>query len=142
MSTDEMRSVHAVVEVAAGDPHAQEMGVLDAAQRDLEDEGIVLACGPDERVEGDGGQADGVGRLEAAGGRAHAEVLPVVIHGSSVSHCPACRVVSELSEHRDATAGGWSIRRGTLNFAIVIARQACPAYVASSPSVVDGEEPS
>jgi hypothetical protein len=44
-------------------------------------------------------------------------------------HCPACRIVVELEEHRDATAGGWSIRRATLNFAIVVARRACPAYV-------------
>jgi hypothetical protein len=39
-------------------------------------------------------------------------------------------VVAVLSEHRDATAGGWPIRRGTLSFAIVVARRACPAYVA------------
>lgn len=47
-------------------------------------------------------------------------------------HCPACRVVAELSEHRDATAGGWSIRRGTLNFAILVARQCCPDYEPST----------
>lgn len=62
--------------------------------------------------------------------------------GSSVPHCPACRVVAELEEHRDATAGGWSVRRATLNFAIVIARQACPAYARSTPTAVDGEEDS
>lgn len=43
-------------------------------------------------------------------------------------HCPACRVARELAEHRDSTAGAWSLRRGVLNFAIVIARRACPAY--------------
>ena len=41
-------------------------------------------------------------------------------------HCPACRIARELTEHRDTTAGDWTMRRGTLNFAIVIARRACP----------------
>lgn len=50
-------------------------------------------------------------------------------------HCPACRVVAELTEHRDLTAGGWSVRRATLNFALVIARRACPAY---EPAASDG----
>lgn len=45
-----------------------------------------------------------------------------------VDHCPACRVARELAEHRDLTAAGWSIRRGTLSFAIVLAERACPAY--------------
>lgn len=52
-------------------------------------------------------------------------------------HCPACQVAAELVEHRDATAGGWSIRRGTLNFAVVIAQQACPGYQPVGPA---GEE--
>lgn len=43
-------------------------------------------------------------------------------------HCPACRVVRELGEHRDATAGEWSQRRAVLNFARVIAERACPEY--------------
>lgn len=45
-----------------------------------------------------------------------------------VDHCPACRVARELAEHRDATAGGWSIRRGALSFAVIVAQRACPAY--------------
>jgi hypothetical protein len=52
----------------------------------------------------------------------------------AVPHCPACRVVAELSEHRDATAGGWSIRRATLNFAIITAQRSCSAYIASASS--------
>lgn len=47
-------------------------------------------------------------------------------------HCPACRVVRELAEHRDQTADGWSVRRATLNFAIIIARRACPAFEVSA----------
>lgn len=47
-------------------------------------------------------------------------------------HCPACRIARELTEHRDATAADWSQRRGTLNFARVIAMRACPAYVATT----------
>jgi hypothetical protein len=47
-------------------------------------------------------------------------------------HCPACRVVRELLEHRDSSAGVWSLRRGVLNFAIVVARRACPAYEAQT----------
>lgn len=43
-------------------------------------------------------------------------------------HCPACQVVRELTEHRDGTAAEWSVRRGTLNFARVIAVRACPDY--------------
>lgn len=43
-------------------------------------------------------------------------------------HCPACRIARELTEHRDKTAAGWSHRRGTLNFARVIAARACPEY--------------
>lgn len=59
---------------------------------------------------------------------------------TTAAHCPACHVVVEPEAHRDATAGGWSVRRATLNFAIVIARQACPAYVRSTPTAVDGGE--
>jgi hypothetical protein len=40
-------------------------------------------------------------------------------------HCPACRIVRELTEHRDKCAPGWDVRRGSLNFAIVIAESAC-----------------
>lgn len=47
-------------------------------------------------------------------------------------HCPACQVVADLAEHRDATAADWSARRGALNFAIVLARRACPAYARTS----------
>lgn len=48
--------------------------------------------------------------------------------GAVADHCPACAVAVELAMHRDLTAGGWSVRRATLNFAIVIARRACPSY--------------
>lgn len=48
-------------------------------------------------------------------------------------HCPACQVATELEEHRDAAADGWSVRRATLNFTLVIARRACPAYVPAQP---------
>lgn len=48
--------------------------------------------------------------------------------GAVPVHCPACQVVADLTAHRDATAGGWSIRRATLNFAVVIAERACPGY--------------
>jgi hypothetical protein len=60
----------------------------------------------------------------------HATDSPV---GVPVSCCPACQVVAELTTHRDATAGGWSVRRSTLNFAIVIAQRACPSYVVAAP---------
>ena len=55
----------------------------------------------------------------------------------SAAHCPACQVAVELTEHRDATAGGWSVRRATLNFALVIARRACTSY---EPVTSRGEE--
>ena len=46
-------------------------------------------------------------------------------------HCPACQIVRELTDHRDATATAteWSARRAALNFALVIAARACPQYV-------------
>jgi hypothetical protein len=40
--------------------------------------------------------------------------------------CPACRIIAALEQHRDNTATNWSLRRGMLNFAIVIARRECP----------------
>lgn len=43
-------------------------------------------------------------------------------------HCPACRVARELADHRDGSAAEWSIRRATLNFAVIVARRACPEY--------------
>lgn len=43
-------------------------------------------------------------------------------------HCPACRVARELREHVDKTAPEWSVRRGALNFARVIAMRACSDY--------------
>lgn len=43
-------------------------------------------------------------------------------------HCPACRVLRELTEHRDTAAPDWSPRRGVLNFARVVAARACPDY--------------
>jgi hypothetical protein len=62
------------------------------------------------------------------------------VTGAPLPHCPACRVVAELSEHRDATAGGWSIRRATLNFAILTARQACPDHAPHEGSSVEVAE--
>lgn len=44
-------------------------------------------------------------------------------------HCPACSVVADLVEHRNKTAAEWSVRRGTLNFAIVVAMRSCPDYI-------------
>lgn len=43
-------------------------------------------------------------------------------------HCPACRVARELTEHRDACAVEWSHRRAALNFALILAKRACPDY--------------
>ena len=43
-------------------------------------------------------------------------------------HCPACRVARELREHVDQTAAEWSIRRGALKFARILAERACPDY--------------
>ena len=43
-------------------------------------------------------------------------------------HCPACRIARELREHRDNTAAEWSVRRGALNFARVLAERACPDW--------------
>ena len=43
-------------------------------------------------------------------------------------HCPACRIARELREHRDNTAAEWSVRRGTLNFARVLAERVCPDW--------------
>jgi hypothetical protein len=54
-------------------------------------------------------------------------------------HCPACLVAVELAEHRDRTAGAWSIRRATLNFAIVVARRACPSYAPASTGELDAD---
>lgn len=51
-------------------------------------------------------------------------------------HCPACRVVAELCAHRDTAAREWSARRAALNFAIVTAQRACPAYVPASTDEV------
>lgn len=48
-----------------------------------------------------------------------------------LDHCPACRVARELTEHRDASANEWSIRRATLNFARIVATQACPDWQAA-----------
>lgn len=48
---------------------------------------------------------------------------------ATVAHCPACAIVAELTKHRDQTAPEWDVRRGVLNFARIIAKQACPAYV-------------
>lgn len=43
--------------------------------------------------------------------------------------CPACATAADLEAHRDATTGdGWSIRRGALNFAVLVARRNCPSY--------------
>lgn len=42
-------------------------------------------------------------------------------------HCGVCRVVRELTEHRDKTAPEWGQRWEALNFAIVIAASVCPA---------------
>ena len=44
-------------------------------------------------------------------------------------HCPACAIARELSAHRDMAATDWTPRRAVLNFAVIIARRACPAYV-------------
>lgn len=44
------------------------------------------------------------------------------------AECPACRIVNTLAKHRDTTAADWSLRRGTLNFAILIAQRECPAH--------------
>lgn len=46
-------------------------------------------------------------------------------------HCPACRIARELTEHRDASATDWSVRRATLNFSIIVARRSCPDGKAS-----------
>lgn len=43
-------------------------------------------------------------------------------------HCPACRITRELREHIDSTAPEWSVRRGALNFARILAERACPDY--------------
>lgn len=43
-------------------------------------------------------------------------------------HCPACRVARELREHIDQSDATWSIRRGALNFARILAERACPEY--------------
>jgi hypothetical protein len=43
-------------------------------------------------------------------------------------HCPACRIARELTEHRDATAAEWSVRRATLSFARVLAVRACAEW--------------
>lgn len=52
-------------------------------------------------------------------------------HGA---HCPACATATALEQHRDTTAAaGWSVRRGALSFAIVIARRNCPAYAPIRP---------
>jgi hypothetical protein len=55
----------------------------------------------------------------------------------SDDHCPACTIAADLTKHRDATATDWSFRRGTLNFAIVVARRACPAYVPIEATVTE-----
>lgn len=45
-----------------------------------------------------------------------------------MTHCPACDIAAQLEAHRDTYTNGWSQRRGTLNFAALIARRACPEY--------------
>jgi hypothetical protein len=46
----------------------------------------------------------------------------------SPPECPACRIVATLAAHRDDSHPDWSIRRGVLNFAILIAQRECPAH--------------
>jgi hypothetical protein len=48
--------------------------------------------------------------------------------GQAPHSCAACRIAATLTEHRDACAADWSHRRGTLNFAILIAQQECPEH--------------
>lgn len=55
-----------------------------------------------------------------------------------VDHCPACQVARELAQHRDDKAPGWSIRRGALNFAVLVAQRACPAYEPAGGRASDG----
>ena len=45
-----------------------------------------------------------------------------------MSHCLACAVADDLAQHRDNTATEWSVRRATLNFAVIVARRTCPDY--------------
>lgn len=45
-----------------------------------------------------------------------------------MSHCPACATAEELARHRDTTTNEWTIRRGALNFAVIVARTHCPNY--------------
>lgn len=42
--------------------------------------------------------------------------------------CPACRLVADLTAHRDNHHPTWGPRRATLNFALVLAARACPLY--------------
>lgn len=58
----------------------------------------------------------------------------------TADHCPACRTARELTEHRDATAAEWSIRRVTLNFASLVARQACPDFEPVAAAMVAGDD--
>lgn len=60
---------------------------------------------------------------------------------TTIDHCPACEIARELTKHRDATATDWSFRRGTLNFAIVVARRACPEYVPTAEPATNQEKP-
>lgn len=114
------------VEVALGDAGSQEVGVV-VAQGYAEDQ--LVDGRSDVRGEREGSDAHPGAGLKAAVDLARPEVVGVGVgHASSVPHCPACQVAIELRQHRDATAPGWSIRRGTLNFAIIIAERACSAY--------------
>lgn len=71
----------------------------------------------------------------------HAQPLSLQVSGTALVSrsgagecvCPACATAADLEQHRDATAGAWSVRRGVLNFAILVASQNCPAYVAATP---------
>lgn len=44
------------------------------------------------------------------------------------SECAACRIVDTLTVHRDTAHAGSGSRRGTLNYAILVAKQECPAH--------------
>lgn len=54
-----------------------------------------------------------------------------------MSHCPACAITAELTHHRDQATPTWGEKRAAFNFALVVARRACPAYVAPERTEVD-----
>jgi hypothetical protein len=68
--------------------------------------------------------------------------MPIVHPSPSIGtaplcDCPACRITDELTRHRDQATPTWGEKRAAFNFALVIARRACPEYV--PPARTEGD---